>query len=73
MATVNGLAHGSTSPEVSFPLDTEALVVQQAKANFELTPITLDEIRPVEVLVEMKYSGICHTVSRCNSIIAAFS
>ena len=46
----------------SFPLNTEALVVTEPKADFELLPITLDEVRPDEVLVEMKYSGICHTV-----------
>lgn len=47
---------------VTFPLHTEALVVEEPKADFKLTPITLDEVRPDEVLVEMKYSGICHTV-----------
>ncbi|KAF2499009.1 AreB protein [Lophium mytilinum] len=35
--------------------------VKDVKADFELTPIILDEVRPDEVLVEMKYSGICHT------------
>ncbi|KAK5661873.1 hypothetical protein OQA88_9981 [Cercophora sp. LCS_1] len=28
-----------------------------------MTPIVIDELRPDEVLVEMKYSGLCHTVS----------
>ncbi|KAF2804133.1 NAD(P)-binding protein [Mytilinidion resinicola] len=42
-------------------IETVALVVREVKADFELTPIILDEVRPDEVLVEMKYSGICHT------------
>lgn len=40
-------------------IETEALVVTEAKADFKLQPIILDEIRDDEVLVEMKYSGIC--------------
>ncbi|KAJ8119049.1 hypothetical protein OPT61_g92 [Boeremia exigua] len=42
-------------------IETVALVVSEPKADFELQPIILDEIRDDEVLVEMKYSGICHT------------
>ncbi|GJC98638.1 areB protein [Colletotrichum higginsianum] len=38
-----------------------AYVVEQVKAGFKLVPIVLDEVRPDEVLVEMKYSGVCHT------------
>lgn len=41
---------------------TEALVVVNPKDDFKLMPIILDEVRDNEVLVEMKYSGICHTV-----------
>lgn len=41
---------------------TEALVVAKPGDDFKLTPIILDEVRGNEVLVEMKYSGICHTV-----------
>lgn len=40
-------------------IETEALVVMEPKADFKLQPIVLDEIREDEVLVEMKYSGIC--------------
>jgi hypothetical protein len=40
-------------------IETEALVVMGPKADFKLQPIILDEIRDDEVLVEMKYSGIC--------------
>lgn len=43
-------------------IETVGLVVEKAEADFKLMPITLDEVRPNEVLVEMKYSGICHTV-----------
>ncbi|KAK3377220.1 chaperonin 10-like protein [Lasiosphaeria ovina] len=46
---------------MEFPVKTEALVVQSAGAAFEMTPIVIDELRPDEVLVEMKYSGFCHT------------
>lgn len=44
-------------------IETEAFVVHQPGDDFKLTPIVLDEVRGNEVLVEMKYSGICHTVS----------
>lgn len=45
-------------------IQTEAFVVLEPKADFKLMPIILDEVRDDEVLVEMKYSGICHTVRR---------
>lgn len=44
-------------------IETEAFVVTEPKAPFKLTPISLDEVRGNEILVEMKYSGICHTAS----------
>ena len=56
--------HDQSTPVLTFPLETEALVVLEPKADFALTTITLDEVRPDEILVEMKYSGICHTVRR---------
>lgn len=40
-------------------LKTLAVVIDQPKADFKLTPIILDEVRPNEVLVEMRYSGLC--------------
>ena len=40
-------------------METVALVVDEPKADFKLTPIILDEVRDDEVLVDMKYSGIC--------------
>ncbi|KAG7423915.1 hypothetical protein NW756_012662 [Fusarium oxysporum] len=42
-------------------IETLAFVVQEPKADFTLVPIILDEIRADEVLVDMSYSGICHT------------
>lgn len=43
-------------------IETEAFVVTEPKAPFKLTPIIHDEVRGKEILVEMKYTGICHTV-----------
>lgn len=40
-------------------IETVAFVVREPKADFELVPVVLDEVRSNEVLVEMKYSGIC--------------
>ncbi|KAJ9641269.1 hypothetical protein H2204_002947 [Knufia peltigerae] len=43
-------------------LQTEALVVEKAKDDFKLITVTVDPVlRSDEVLVEMKYSGVCHT------------
>lgn len=39
-----------------------AWVTDQPQAGFKLRPIWLDEVRQNELLIEMKYSGICHTV-----------
>ena len=44
-------------------IETEAFVVDEPNAPFKLTPIIIDEMRDDEYLIEMKYSGICHTVS----------
>lgn len=43
-------------------IETEAFVVDEPNAPFKLTPIILDEMRDDEYLIEMKYTGICHTV-----------
>jgi hypothetical protein len=43
-------------------IETEAFVAQEPNAPFKLTRIILDEMRDDEFLIEMKYSGICHTV-----------
>ncbi|KAK4167035.1 chaperonin 10-like protein [Cladorrhinum sp. PSN259] len=46
---------------LNFPIETEALVVHSPGADFLMTPILINELRPDEVLVEIKYAGLCHT------------
>lgn len=41
---------------------TKAYVVQGKGSPFTLCDVVLDEVRPNEVLVEVWYTGICHTV-----------
>ncbi|KIV83496.1 hypothetical protein PV11_05517 [Exophiala sideris] len=43
------------------PVKTEALVVLEPHAGFQRLPIILNDMRDNEVLVEILYSGICHT------------
>ena len=45
-------------------IPTKALVVESQGAAFELKSVILDEVRENEVLIEMKYTGVCHTVSK---------
>lgn len=40
---------------------TEAAVVEAAGAGFTLQAVQLDDLRPHEVLVEIKAAGLCHT------------
>jgi Zn-dependent alcohol dehydrogenase len=47
-------------PEKQIP--TTAFVVERPGAPFTLQNIILDEVRANEVLIEMKYTGLCHTV-----------
>ncbi len=47
---------------MQLPVETEALVVNTPGGDFEMTRIVIQDLRPDEVLVEMKYSGVCHTV-----------
>ena len=47
-------------PEKQIP--TTAFVVEKPGAPFVLQDVILDEVRANEVLVEMKYTGLCHTV-----------
>ena len=56
----------SSLPDKNIP--TKALVVDKAGAPFVLEDVVLDEVREKEVLVEIKYSGICHTVSQQRSL-----
>ncbi|KAJ5779621.1 Polyketide synthase enoylreductase [Penicillium paradoxum] len=46
-------------PEKQIP--TTAFVVEKPGAPFVLQDVILDEVRANEVLVEMKYTGLCHT------------
>ncbi|KAF1810053.1 NAD(P)-binding protein [Eremomyces bilateralis CBS 781.70] len=43
------------------PIETEGLVMEELNSGFKHMPVVLDDMRPDEVLVEMKYTGICHT------------
>jgi hypothetical protein len=43
-------------------IETVALVVEKPGSGFKLTPVVFDEVRDDEYLIEMMYSGICHTV-----------
>lgn len=51
--------HVEVVGELPRDIETVALVVDEPKAGFKLSPVILDEIRDDEVLIEMKYSGIC--------------
>ncbi|WPH00675.1 Aryl-alcohol dehydrogenase [Acrodontium crateriforme] len=51
----------NTINEPNKPIETIAWVVHNAKQDFKLEAITLDQLHDDELLVEMKYSGICHT------------
>ena len=43
---------------------TQAIVVERAGGPWTLQDVVLSELRDNELLVEMQYSGICHTVSQ---------
>jgi Zn-dependent alcohol dehydrogenase len=49
-----------TFPEKDIP--TRAIVVEAPGAPFILQNVILDEVRPHELLIQMMYTGICHTV-----------
>lgn len=40
---------------------TRVLSVSHAKAKFEQTTIERRELRPHDVLIDIKFSGICHS------------
>lgn len=44
-------------------IETIAWVLEKHGEDFQLMDIVLDEVRSDEYLVEMKWAGICHTVS----------
>jgi hypothetical protein len=43
-------------------ITTKAYVVAERGGPFELRDVMLDKLHPTEVLVEIKYTGLCHTV-----------
>jgi hypothetical protein len=47
---------------------TKAYVVNEKGGPFTLEDVVLDELQPDEVLVEMSYTGLCHTVSPTGSL-----
>lgn len=51
-------------------IPTKALVVYKAGSPFVLEDVLLDEVRDGEVLVEMKYTGLCHTVGYNSQVTA---
>lgn len=50
---------------------TLAYVLEKVNAPFVLRDVVLDELQPSEVLVEIKYTGLCHTV--CYHLIRPIS
>ena len=50
-------------------IQTRALVVENPQGPFLLRDIILDEVRDDEVLVEIKYSGLCHTVCISHGVV----
>lgn len=44
-------------------IETIAYVVHKEKEDWKLEDIVLSDIQDNELLIDMKYSGICHTVS----------
>lgn len=44
-------------------ISTKAYVVTSEGSPFVLQDVILDGVQETEVLVEIKYTGICHTVS----------
>jgi Zn-dependent alcohol dehydrogenase len=43
---------------------TQAYVLDEVDGPFVLRDVVIDEVHDDEVLVEMKYTGLCHTVSK---------
>lgn len=43
-------------------ISTKAYVVEEKGAPFVLRDVTLDSLQPDELLVEIKFTGLCHTV-----------
>ncbi|KAK4664064.1 uncharacterized protein QC763_500250 [Podospora pseudopauciseta] len=45
----------------TFPIETTALLVPSPGSPFTISPVLIQNLRPNELLVEIKYSGLCHT------------
>lgn len=45
---------------------TKAYVINEVGAPFELKEVILGPVQNEEVLVELMYTGLCHTVSLMN-------
>jgi Zn-dependent alcohol dehydrogenase len=58
---VNESADIMTNPAHT-SIETVALVVGTPGSGFELQPVVFDEVRDDEYLIEMLYTGVCHTV-----------
>ena len=50
------------APVTEKDIPTKALVVEKPGAPFILKDVILDEVRVDELLIEIKYAGLCHTV-----------
>lgn len=53
-------------------IPTKAYVVHGKGQPFKLEDVVLDGVCPNEVLVEIKYSGLCHTVSKSYAGVECF-
>lgn len=49
-------------------IHTKAYVVESKGSPFVLRDVVLDGVQPNEVLVEIRYTGICHTV--CDPVLS---
>lgn len=56
-----GIRTTTMKMEVPKNIHTKAYVVARKGDPFVLHDIILDEVQPEEVLVEIEYTGICHT------------
>ncbi|KAK4204556.1 chaperonin 10-like protein [Triangularia verruculosa] len=45
----------------TFPIETTALLVPSPGSPFTITPVQIQNLRPNELLIEIQYSGLCHT------------